>query len=77
MILLCIVPIHIGIERSEEEAKAIDMSGMTTTRLPYTDYYLNSGKSGGKTIIANYTTFNLTLKSGKVLTTFIGNMRFN
>ena len=61
------------------------MLGMTTTILPYTEHYsltimraktLN-GKESGKTIQANYTTSNLALKSGKVPTTVVGNMRLS
>ena len=41
---LCKVPAHTGIKGNEEADKAakqaIDLQGMTTTRLPYTDYYL-------------------------------------
>ena len=41
---LCKVPAHIRVKGNEEADKAakqaIDMSGMTTTRLPYTDYNL-------------------------------------
>ena len=40
--MLCKIPAHIEIKGNEEADKrakhAIDMSGMTTTRLPYTDY---------------------------------------
>ena len=35
--------VHKGIKRNEADKvakEAIDMSGLTTTRLPYTDYYL-------------------------------------
>ena len=41
LINLCKIPAHIGIKGNEEEIKtakqAIDMPGMTTTRLPHTD----------------------------------------
>ena len=41
---LCKVPAHIGIKRNKEADGAakqvIHMPKMTTTRLPYTDYYL-------------------------------------
>ena len=33
--------------------------------------------SNGKTVLASYTTSNLTLKSGKLLITVVGNMRLN
>ena len=57
------------------------MPGMTTTRLPYTDYYLTikrdrnslSDKGNGKTVIVSYTTLNHVSKSGKVSTTVVGN----
>ena len=35
------VPAQIGIKGNEEAKPAIDMSEMTTTRLPYTDYFLH------------------------------------
>ena len=57
------------------------MKVMTTTELPYTNYYLNIRRARNsewqksrKTILAKYTT---TLKSGKVLTIVAGNMRFS
>ena len=36
-----------------------------------------NSKGSGKTVLANYTTSNLALKSGKVLTTVVSNMRLN
>ena len=39
-------PVRIGIKENKEEAKqALDMPGMTTTRLPHTDYYLTIRKA--------------------------------
>ena len=42
---MCKVPAHIGIkgnEKVDEAAKqTIDVPGVTTTRLPHTDYYLS------------------------------------
>ena len=59
-IILCKVPAHIGIKGNEETAKqAIDIPWMTTTRLPYTDYYLTIRKarnSKWKRKWENYTT---------------------
>ena len=73
---------HIGIKVNEEAKKAIDMPIITTARLPYTDYCqiikkakLQIAKEVKKTVLANYTTSNHTLKSEKVLTTDEGNMR--
>ena len=47
---LCKVPTHIGIIGNEEGDKAAkqatDMPGMTTTRLPHTDYYLIIRRAG-------------------------------
>ena len=37
---LCKVPAHIRIKRNEEADKQAIETGMTTTRLPYTHYYL-------------------------------------
>ena len=60
------------------------MSGMTATRLPYTDYYLPSGglgtqngKGNGRTVLLNYTILNLALKNGKMHTIAVGNTRSN
>ena len=43
-VILCKVLVNIGIKENKEADKtskeAIDMPGMTTTRLPHTDYYL-------------------------------------
>ena len=73
-IILCKVPAHIGIELNKRADKAgkqiIDMPGIITTRLLYTDYYLTimraetqDGKGSEKTVLANYTTSNPALKS--------------
>ena len=37
---LCKFPAHIGVKGNEEAKQAIDIPGMTTTRLLYSDYYL-------------------------------------
>ena len=63
--------------------QAIDMPGMATTRLPYTDYYtkLSGGlethncEESGKLVIANYTTSNHGLKNGSC--SFVGSLRFS
>ena len=59
-----------GNEADKAANRAMDMPGMTTTRLPYTGYYLTfrrvetpNGKGRGKIVIGNYTTSNHTLKS--------------
>ena len=78
-----------GIKGNEEVDKAakqaIDIPGMTTTRLPYTDFYLTirkarnsgNGKGSGKTALVSYTILIHTLKNGKVHTIAVGNMRSN
>ena len=60
-IILCKVSAHIENKGNEEADKAvkqaINMPGMTTTRLPHTDYYPTirraSGKGNGKTILTS------------------------
>ena len=80
---LCKVPAHIGIKRSEEadrvEKQAIDMTGMTISIwgiLPAWQEAPN-GKCNLKRVLVNYTTLNLTFKSGKVPTTVVGNIRLS
>ena len=58
------------------------MPGVTTRRLSHTDYYLIIRRAKGvkgneKTVLVSYTTSNNALKSGKVLTTAVGNIRSN
>ena len=83
-ITLSKVPVPMGIKGNEKADKAakqaIDIPDMTTTRLPYTDYYLPSGGLGTpkgkgywKIVVASYTKLNHTSKNGKVLTTAVGN----
>ena len=57
---------------------------MTTTRLPYTDYYLTIRKARnsewqreGKTALVCYTILNHASKNGKVHTIAVGNTRSN
>ena len=38
-------PVHMAIKGNEEADKAIDMPGINTIRLSYTDYYWPSGES--------------------------------
>ena len=46
IIILCKVPAHIGNEKADKATKqAIDVPGITTTRLPYIDYYLAIGRA--------------------------------
>ena len=57
-------------EADNAAKQAIDMPGMATTRLPYTDWPSRelkslNGKENGKTILANYTTSNHILKHVK------------
>ena len=65
---------HTRNNRNEEADKAakevIDMLGVTTRKLPYTDYYSiirkvrnSNGKGNWNIVIANYTTSNKALKS--------------
>ena len=59
------------------------MRGLTTIRLLYVDYYPSvelqtpNGKNIQKTLHANYTTSNIVLKSGKIPTKVVENMRVN
>ena len=57
---------------------------MTTTRLPYIDYYLtmrraktSSGKGNDKTLLVSYTTLKHVSKNGKVPTIVVGNTKSN
>ena len=82
-IKICKVTAHIGIKGNNEVDKAaknaIDMPGMTTTTLSYTHYYLTIRRARNFKwqVEANYTTSNHALKSGKVPTTVVGNMRLS
>ena len=87
-IILCKVLPHIGMKRNEkayEAAKeAIYMSGMTntdypiqTTNLPSEELETMNDKGSRKIVLANYTTSNLTMKSGKVPKTVVGNIRLS
>ena len=87
-IILCKVHAHIGIKGNEEPDKvakqAIDLPGMTTSKLPYTDYYLTIRRAkncewqkSGKIVVTNYTISNQVLQSGRGLTTVVGNMRLS
>ena len=55
------------------------MTEMTTIRLSYTGQsgglYTLNGKGGEKIVLANYNTSNHALKSEKVPTTLVGNLR--
>ena len=56
--------------------------GMTTTRLLYTDppsgeLETPGVKGNGKIVVANYTISNQALKSGRLPTTVVGNMRLS
>ena len=88
LITLCKVPAHIRIKENEESNKAakqaIDMPGVTTTKLPHTDYYLtmwrarNSEWQGEwEKNTTRYTTLNHPSKNGKVPTTAVSNTRSN
>ena len=85
-ITLCKVPAHgriKGNKGGDEAAKeTMDTPRVTTTRLLYTDYYLTNRKllnrkGSGKMIVANYTTSNQVLKSGRVPTIVIIYMRLS
>ena len=87
-IVLYKVPAHIGIKENKEGDKtakqAIDLPGMTTSKLPYTDYYLTIRRAkncewqkSGKIVVTNYTISNQVLQSGRGLTTVVGNMRLS
>ena len=77
--MLCFLKGNKEADRAAKEA--MDMPGMTTTRLPYTwssgGREAPNGKENGKVVIAHYTTSNLTLKSKRVSTTVVGNMRLS
>ena len=71
-------------EANKGAKQVIDRTGMTTTKLPYTDYYLTIRRARNSewqrewensTSKLHYT--NHAQKSGKVPTTAIGNMRLN
>ena len=49
----------------------------TTTTWPSGGLETLNGKESEKTVLANYTTSNLTLKNEKVPTTVVGNIRLN
>ena len=87
---LCKTPANIVIKGNEEAdtaaKQAIDMSGMTTTRLPNTDYYLTTrktrnsechGKGNMRIILAIYNTLNHALKNGKVSIIAVGSTNLN
>ena len=87
-ITLCKVLAHIGIEGNGEVDKAakqaIGIPGMSTTRLPQTDYYLtirrvrnSEWQREWEKLLVSYTTLNHISKNGKVPTTTVSNTRLN
>ena len=56
-VILCKVPAHIGIKGNEANKaakQAINLPGITPTRLPYTEYYfmIRNSKGSGKITLA-------------------------
>ena len=87
-ITICKVPAHIGVKGNEEANKAakqaIDIPGMTTTRLPYTDYYLTIRRARKSEWQRYWESINCRLhyikhilKNEKVQTIAVGNLSSN
>ena len=71
-------------EADKATKEAINMPRVTTTRIPYTDYYLPSGgqeipsdKGNGKIVAANYATSHQASKNWRVPKTVVGNKKLN
>ena len=84
-IILCKVPAHTGIEEANKAAnQAIDIPGITRTRLPYTDYYLTIRKARNSewqrewiNITSKLHYIKPRIEERKVHTVAVGNMRSN